>query len=71
MLSVKPFALLAVSLALGWAGVALAAITLAVDQPTVREEGDTMAITVTAKMDAKAPATTAVSLSGGVGRDRR
>ena len=62
MPSVKPFALLAVSLALGWAGVSLAAITLAVDQPTVREDGGTMAITITAKMDAKAPATTAVSL---------
>ena len=65
MASVKPFGLLVVSLALGWAGVSRAAITLAVDPPTVREEGGTRAITVTAKMDAKAAATTVVSLGIG------
>ena len=56
------FGLLAVSLALGWAGAAAAAITLSVDKPTVREEGGKTAITVTAKMDAEATANTAVAL---------
>ena len=56
------FGLFAVSLALGWAGAAAAAITLSVDKPTVREEGGKTAITVTAKMDAEATANTAVAL---------
>ena len=53
---------LAVSLALGWAGAAAAEITLSVDKPKIREEAGKTEITVTAKMDADATANTAVAL---------
>ena len=49
-------------MALGWAGVAAAEITLSVDKPKIREDGGKATITVTAKMDADATANTAVAL---------
>ncbi len=59
------FWLLAVSLALVWAGSAAADITLSVDKPTIREEDGRTEITVTAESDAKVTANTVVSLKLG------
>ena len=59
------FWLLAVSLALVWAGSAAATITLSVDKPLIREEDGRTEITVTAESDAKVTANTVVSLKLG------
>ena len=59
------FWLLAVSLALGWAGSAAAEITLSVDKPTIREEDGRTEITITAESDEKVTANTVVSLQLG------
>ena len=59
------FWLLAVSLALVWAGSAAATITLSVDKPLIREEDGRAEITVTAESNTKVTANTVVSLQLG------